>query len=227
MARARLLARPAARRTSTTKAEDARASRVALGWAAVSTSTQGVLARLRVQVRRLQFMVGLGLLSLVLGSMLSVALALRLGVRVQALPFNVLRVLVGVALENLWALTVLPLLCYGAARILELRPLPTALGSVLAGQSFLLVIEFTRDGFAGLLAGSWVVKALSLGALAGGVVLSRRAIERGRAAARGQEEAARAQAAARQDEYAEFLQVAERDGEKLAQREKEPKAPAA
>ncbi len=172
-------------------------------------------------------MVGLGLLALVLGSMLSVPLALRLGVRVQALPFNVLRVLVGVALEHLWVLALLPVLCYGAARVLELRPLPTALGSALAGQSFLLIIEFTRGGLAGLLAGSWGVKALSLGAFVGGVVLSRRAIERGRAAARGQEEAARAQAAARQDEYAEFLQVAEQGGEKLAQREKAPKAPAA
>jgi hypothetical protein len=180
-------------------------------------------------------MVGLGLLSLVLGSTLSVALTLRLSVRVQALPFSGLRLLLGVALESLWVLVVLPLLCYGAARILELRPLPTALGTVLAGQSFLLLLEFARDGLGGLLEGSWLAKGLTLGALAGGVVLSRRAIERGREAARGREEAARAQAASRQDEYAEFLREAERAGEKLAQREaeraaeskEEPKAPAA
>jgi hypothetical protein len=200
----------------------------------VSTSKQGVFPQLRVQVRRLQFMVGLGLLALVLGSTLTVALTLRLGIRVQALPFSGLRLLVGVALESLWVLAVLPLLCYGAARVLELRPLPTALGTVLAGQSFLLVLEFARNGLAGLLSGSWLVKALTLGALAGGVVLSRRAVERGREAARGQEDAARAQAAARQDEYSEFLREAERDGERMAQREAEraaapgePKAPAA
>jgi len=117
----------------------------------------------------------------------------------------------------------------------QFETLTEVLSSSLTGAERYLLTGFEFLDDRGLLPGtaeqavSRIEEDLSngAGALAGGVVLSRRAIERGRAAARGQEEAARAQAAARQDEYAEFLQVAERDGEKLAQREKEPKAPAA
>ncbi|HSP80044.1 MAG TPA: hypothetical protein VLQ93_16055, partial [Myxococcaceae bacterium] len=93
----------------------------------MSTST-GFLSPLRARVRRLQFTVGLGFLALVVGSMLSVALTLRLSVRVQALPFWFLRFVIAVVLENLWVLVLLPVLCYGAARAIALRPLSTALG---------------------------------------------------------------------------------------------------
>jgi hypothetical protein len=71
--------------------------------------------------------------------------------------------------------------------------------------------------------------------LAAGVVLSQRALLRGRGDAAKQVERAQQQAEARKDEYAEFLQEAERAAEKSAQREAakaeeprdEPKAPAA
>jgi hypothetical protein len=187
----------------------------------VSTSRKALLEPLRVRVRRFQLIVGLGFLALVLGSMLSVALTLRLSVRVQALPFDFLRLLIAVALENLWVLGVLPVLCYGAARILELRPLPTALGAALSGQAFLFALEFVRDGVDGLLGHGWLATLLELGAFAAGVVLSHRTVLRAREAVRLGQERALQQAAARKQEYAEFLRQAEQAGERAAQREAE------
>ena len=50
------------------------------------SSKTSVLQPLRVRVRRFQFIVGLGFLALMGGSVLSVALSVRLATRVQALP---------------------------------------------------------------------------------------------------------------------------------------------
>jgi hypothetical protein len=184
----------------------------------VSTS-KGSLHPLRVRVRRLQFTVGLGFLALVLGSVLSVALTLRLTGRIDALPVWGLRLIAALVLEKLWVLAVLPLLCYGAGRIIELRAWPTALGAAFSGQLFVLALEFVRDGVDGWWEHGWLISSLRWGLFAGGVVLSQRAVLRGRADAAKQAERAQRQAEARKDEYAEFLQEAERAGEKSAQRE--------
>jgi hypothetical protein len=196
----------------------------------VSTST-GLLHPLRLRVRRFQFIVGLGFLALVLGSVLSVALTLRLGVRVQALPFWFLRFLIAMVLENLWVLVLLPVLCHGAARIVELRPLSTALGATLTGQLFVLALDFVRGGVGLWLEDGGLALGMKLVAVAAGVGLSHQAIARGRAAADLRQQRARQQAASRQGEYEAFLREAERDGERLAGREtsasQEPKAPAA
>lgn len=180
---------------------------------------KALLEPLRVRVRRAQFIVGLGFLALVMGSVLSVALALRLMGRVDALPAGVLRFGLALVLEKLWVLAVLPVLCYGAARIIELRPWTTALGAAFTGQMFLLALEFVREGVDGWLERGWLVTAVEWGVTAVGVVLSQRAVVRGRADAGKQAEQAQQQAAARKDEYAEFLREAERAGEKSAQRE--------
>ncbi|WP_199242935.1 hypothetical protein [Vitiosangium sp. GDMCC 1.1324] len=185
----------------------------------MSTPKKSVLEPLRVQVRRAQFIVGLGFLALVLGSVVSSALGVRLLVRLEALPFEFLRFAIALVLENLWALAVLPLLCYGAARIIELRPWPTALGAAFTGQAFLLALDFVRDGVDGYLERGWLLVLLDWAAFAVSVVLSQRAVVQGRAAAGQQVAQAQQQAATRQDEYAEFLREAERAGEKSAQRE--------
>jgi heme exporter protein D len=187
----------------------------------VSTS-KALLEPLRVRVRRLQFTVGLGFLALVLGSMLSVALTLRLIGRVEALPFEFLRFAVALVLEKLWVLAVLPLLCYGAARVIELRSWPTALGAVFSGQFFIVALDFVRDGIDGWVERGWLLTSMEWGVLAVGVVLSHRAVIRGRSHARKQAEQARQRAAAREDEYAGFLREAERAGEKLARPAPEP-----
>ncbi|WP_395842645.1 hypothetical protein [Archangium violaceum] len=185
----------------------------------MSTPKKVVLEPLRVRVRRLQFTAGLGFLSLVLGSILSAALTVRLVGRIEALPLVALRFGVALVLQNLWLLVVLPLLCYGAARVIELRPWPTALGAAFTGQFFILALEFVQDGVDGWLERGWLFTALQWGAFAGGVVLSQRAVVWGRAAAGKQAQQAQQQADARKDEYAEFLREAERAGEKSAQRE--------
>lgn len=179
----------------------------------------GVLDPLRVRVRRFQFIVGLGFLSLVVGAMLSVSLVLRLHSRVNALPSDFLRIPVVVALEDLWVLAVLPAFCYGAARIVALRTWTTAVGAALSGGVFVLALNFVRDGADGLITGWSFMSALHLLAFVGGILLSARAIRAGRAAAERGSADAEAKAAARKSEYDEFLKAAEAGGERLEQRE--------
>jgi signal transduction histidine kinase len=196
----------------------------------VSTSA-GLLSPLRARIRRFLFNTGLGFLALVSGSLLGVALTLRLSVRVQALPFWFLRFVIAVVLENLWVLVLLPVLCYGAARVIELRPLSTALGAALFGELFVLSLDFVRDGAGPWLEDGGLSLGAELGALAVGVALSHRAVTRGRAEAHQRQSLAQAKAASRKDEYDAFLREAERAGERIARREpaesQEPGNPAA
>lgn len=183
------------------------------------SSKPSVLDPVRVRIRRFQFVVGLGFLAQVIGSVLSVALAYRLTQRVQDLPEGA-RLAIGVPLQNLWVLAVLPLLCYGAARIIELKPLSTAIGGVVSGQVFIVALNFAWGGLEGLWPGP-AAFALQLSALAAGVLLSYRAVLKGRATAAQGAAKAQAQADARKVEYQEFLREAERGAEKTAQREAE------
>ena len=178
------------------------------------TASKALLDPLRIRIRRFQFTVGLGFLALILGSVLSVALAQRLMGRVQALPFDGLRFAIGLGVQKLWVLAVLPALCYGAARVIELRPLSTALGAALSGQLFVLALEFIQDGVDGWVERGWWVTGLEWAVFAAGVVLSHRAVARGRAAAQKQQAQAQQRASVRKDEYAEFLREAERTSDK-------------
>ncbi|WP_223644537.1 hypothetical protein [Corallococcus sp. EGB] len=179
----------------------------------------GVLEPLRVRVRRFQFIVGLGFLSLVVGAMLSVSLVLRLHSRVNALPSDLLRIPVVVVLEDLWVLAVLPVFCYGAARIVALRTWTTAVGAALSGGMFVTALNFVRDGAEGLTSGWSFASVLRILAFVGGILLSARAIQAGRAAAERGSAEAEAKAASRKSEYDEFLKAAEAGGARLEQRE--------
>jgi hypothetical protein len=174
-----------------------------------------MLEPLRVRLRRFQFILGLGFVSLMAGSMVSVSLAYRLSTRIQDLPGELPRLLIGILLQNLWVLGALPLLAYGAARILELKPLSTALGAALSGEFFVLSLDFVRDGLEGLWSG-WGGTALHLLTFALGVFLSHRAVAGGRAASARAAAAAQARAEAQKAEYAEFLREAEKGGERSA-----------
>ncbi|WP_375772215.1 hypothetical protein NR798_15440 [Archangium gephyra] len=185
----------------------------------MSTQKKIVLEPLRVRIRRVQFTVGLGFLALVIGTMLTSAVWLRLMGRVEALPSWAIDYILAPVLRHLWVLAVLPVLCYGAARIIELRPWATALGAAATGLCFTLAIEFIGNGVDGWLASGGLALVVELGLVAGGVVLSQRSVVRGRADAGKQQTQAQQQASARQDEYAEFLRDAEVAGEKIAQRE--------
>ncbi|NRD55067.1 hypothetical protein [Corallococcus exiguus] len=183
------------------------------------SSKPSALEPLRVRVRRFQFIVGLGFLSLVVGAMLSVSLVLRLHARVNALPSDFLRIPVAVALENLWVLAVLPTLCYGAARIVALRTWTTAVGAALSGGVFVLALNFVRDGMESFTTGWTFASVLRGVAFVGGILLSARAIRAGRAAAEKGSAEAEAKAVARKSEYDEFLKAAEAGGARLEQRE--------
>ncbi|XXF80293.1 hypothetical protein P2318_11215 [Myxococcaceae bacterium GXIMD 01537] len=190
------------------------------------SAKKGSLESLRVRVRRFQFILGLGFFALMLGSVLSGSLVMRLSHRLQALPGNALRTLVGVVLEELWVLLALPLLCYAAARVVELNPLSTGLGAALSGQTFVVALQFVRDGEPWA-SGGWRVDLLRFVAFAVGIALSVRAVKQARAANQQREDSTRAQAAGRKEEYDAFLRDAERAGERTAQREAQAAAASA
>lgn len=183
------------------------------------SSKPSALEPLRVRVRRFQFIVGLGFLSLVVGAMLSVSLVLRLHSRLNALPSDLLRLPLVVVLEDLWVLAVLPVFCYGAARIVALRTWTTAVGAALSGGVFVIALNFVRDGADGLTSGWSFTSVLRILAFVGGILLSARAIQAGRAAAEKGSAEAEAKAASRKSEYDEFLKAAEAGGARLEQRE--------
>ncbi|MFY1832058.1 hypothetical protein ACN47A_39525 [Myxococcus fulvus] len=182
------------------------------------SSKTSALEPLRVRIRRFQFIVGLGFIALVAGSTLSVSLTLRLSQRVQSLSFGPLKILVAVVLENLWLLAVLPTLCYGAGRVMELRPWKTAAGAAVSGATFVLALGFVQGGVDALWLGG-LGSVLNVFAFAGGVVLSARALKLGRDAAAKQTEKTQAKSEARKSEYDEFLRAAEQGGARLEQRE--------
>ena len=183
------------------------------------SSKPSALEPLRVRVRRFQFIVGLGFLSLVLGAMLSVSLVLRLHARVNALPSDFVRIPVAVVLENLWVLGVLPVLSYLAARVIALRTWSSAVGAALSGGLFVVALNFVRDGMDGLTSDWGVASVLRIVAFVGGILLTARAIRAGRAAAERGSTAAQVKAEARKSEYDEFLKAAEAAGARLEQRE--------
>ncbi|MCP3099965.1 hypothetical protein LZ198_13905 [Myxococcus sp. K15C18031901] len=176
------------------------------------------LEPLRVRIRRFQFIVGLGFLALIGGSILSVSLTLRLSQRIQSLPFGALKTLMAVVLENLWVLVVLPVLCYGAARVMELKPWNTAAGSAVSGAGFVLALGFVQGGVDSLWFGGLgsVLNVLAFGV---GVVICARAVMMGRAAAEMQSQKAQNKSEDRRSEYDEFLRAAEQGGARLEQRE--------
>ncbi|HEX8825301.1 MAG TPA: hypothetical protein VF794_35635, partial [Archangium sp.] len=144
------------------------------------STSKAILDPLRVRLLRVLFTGGLGFIALVLGSVLSATLYMRFAVRIDALPFALLRLIAHVVRGNLWLLVVLPLLCYGASRIIELRAWSTALGAALTARFFLLTVEFVSAGVDGWVERGWVVALVEWSVFAAGVVLCHRAVLRGR-----------------------------------------------
>jgi len=162
---------------------------------------------------------GLGFIALVIGSVFTGSFTLRVYERAQDLPY-ILYVLLAVVLANLWLLGVLPLLAYGAARVLELRPMSTAVGAAFTGQFFVMAVQTASGGTEALWNG-WLPLAMQVAVFFGGVLLTYRSVLQGRAAAAKGAAQVQAKAEARKSEYDEFLREAERSAEKTAQREAE------
>lgn len=169
----------------------------------------GRIEGVRAAVRRFQLVVGIGFVSCAAGLLLSLAVGTRLRNVVPNLhPLAVAQV-AAMAIRQLWEYAVLPLACYGAARILPLSPWKTAVGAVATGELFLVALDF----FTGM-TGAWfhepLLGALRLVSMGGGVGLSGLAILRARASAGRAEEVALAAAERRKSEYDAFVQEAER-----------------
>src|SRR5690606_6053826 len=113
----------------------------------------------------------------ILGSVLSVGLAMRLGPRLQGLPLPVLQVL-DLLIRNLWCLVVLPLFVLAAARVTDLRAWSTAGGSLLTGSFFLLMLGYLQRGGGELWRGAWDFISWAL-VMGGSALLIRRAVLKG------------------------------------------------
>jgi hypothetical protein len=177
---------------------------------------------LRERLRRLQLVVGMGFLAFVVGAVLSSALVIRLQPRLEALGSPWVAFGLTLLIKRLWVVAVLPVCCYGAARILELRPWATALGAALTGEAFLLALRLVSTGLDGF-ADPGLDEGFQLATLVGGVALSRWAVVKGRAAAAKANAAAASAAAAKKAQYDEFAAEAER---LATRRDEKPIAPA-
>lgn len=152
-------------------------------------------------------MVGLGFMAFAAGGVLAGSLVATLGESLDSAPMWVAMPL-GLLLSQVWVLVVLPLLLYGAARFLTIRPWPSALTAAATGQVFSLLFVGATRGFEALTEAP-VFFTLQLLVTALGAVLAGVAATRGRARAAEREARAARAAEAKKAEYAEYLKAAE------------------
>lgn len=166
------------------------------------------------RLRRIMLVGGLGVLAVVIGSIITGPLGMKLAPRLEGLPL-LLGSAIGVGVWRFWLIGVLPVLGYGVGRTLRLKPLGLAFGAALSGDLFFALIEIASSGLAVLSANPGMLAA-RLGTLALGILLTLRATRAGIAAAdKAQAEAAKV-SATRRDEYAELLAESQRLAEKHA-----------
>jgi hypothetical protein len=180
-----------------------------------------LLQTANVRVTRLVFVVGVGFIAQITGALLTVALSGRLRPLLERAPFG-WAFPVHVLLQSLWVLGVLPLLCYGAARVMELRPWRTAVGAALTGELFLLALSFLSTH----LEGPWFVGLARGIAWASGVALTAWAVRRGTAAAAAAAQRAQDAAHAKKQEYDAFVRESERVADRVSAAKADPAAPA-
>jgi hypothetical protein len=163
----------------------------------------------RALIRRFQLVVGLGFLACAGGLMLSLAIGNRLHDVIPTLRPIALAQVTAMAIRQLWEYAVLPLVCYGAARIIPLAPWSTAAGAMATGELFLLALDYFT-GMSGMWFHAPLLLALHALSIGGGLWLSATAIRRaGEGAARAQTLALEA-AVKKRHEYDEFTREAER-----------------
>ncbi|MFN0064071.1 MAG: hypothetical protein ACKVPX_16305 [Myxococcaceae bacterium] len=133
---------------------------------------------LRAAIARFQLTVGLGFLSVVLGSLLAAKL-LPWAQRVSS-HRPMAEILLYGGLSRIWVWGVLPLLALAVARWIPVHPWMTALGAALTGEAFLVALDFGISGLEPWAArpGFLVVRLLTLvigiGITARGVAWRRR-----------------------------------------------------
>ena len=177
---------------------------------AVTAKRRSVLEPVRAGVRRFQLIMGLGLLSVIVSSVIVVPLSLRLRELGSAeLPVWLAWTL-ATLVSQLWAWAILPGLLYAVARIIDLRPWSAAVGSVATAMGFVLLLKIFTSGLDGL-GDEHPARLVTLAlTAAAGVLLGRLAVLSGRRAAKQKEEEAARAAEARKGEYEQFAKEAER-----------------
>jgi hypothetical protein len=178
------------------------------------------LDKFRDRTRRLMFMVCLGFGAWVAGNIVTVQLINRLTPRLAG-SGAIVQLIASILVRQLWAIAVLPLFCYGAARIIELHPWATAVAGVVTGETFNVAIKII-SGF-GM---PWPVLVEQAVGIVVGVLAAGAAVKWGRAAALRGEEAARKAAEARKSEYDEFMRAAERTADRATANIASPAPPA-
>lgn len=175
---------------------------------------------MRASVRRIQLTVGLGFIAMIVGSIVAAPLHIRMGPRLAAMGSEVMSFVVFAAVARLWILAALPLLCYAVARVIDVRPVPTAVGAALTGEFIGLAIDALSGGIGALL-DQPLFLAMRLVTAVIGVALSVFAIKSARAHLKAAQETAQKAAVDRKGEYDEFLKEAQR----LADLKDKPVAP--
>lgn len=165
-------------------------------------SSPSRIERFRTAVRRFQLNTGLGVLALVLGDWMAVPLIERLAPRIAAAPAVVSQLLLGGLAWGTWCLGALPLLAFGATRLLGLAPWQT--GVTGAGSGFLihLVLQYLNAGVEGL-SGAAVVGQLLFAVL--GAWATAAAVNAGNREREAADAKARAEAQARAPDVAKTL----------------------
>lgn len=152
---------------------------------------------------------GLGFIAVFLGSALTVPLLMRLAPRLSTMDSRWLVLLVDYSVRRLWILGVLPVLCYGLARIIPIRPLSTAIGAALTGELIILALD-VLSGSLGTIADDPGHFAARIVTAVLGVALTAYAIKSSRAAAEAAEASAKKAALEKKGEYDDFSKEAER-----------------
>ncbi len=174
----------------------------------MTAKRRNVLEPVRAGIRRFQLIVGLGLLSVILGAVLAPLILLKLAGMVST-P-NVFWVVTFTAVGQLWVWAVLPGLLYAVGRIIDLRPWTAAVGSVVTGVLFVAILAVITSGWAGLYSDHPARLVTQLLTSVAGVFLGRTAVVSARAAAKLKEEETARAALARKGEYEQFAKEAER-----------------
>ncbi|MBX7117158.1 MAG: hypothetical protein K1X64_22770 [Myxococcaceae bacterium] len=165
--------------------------------------------------RRLLLQVGLGFLAMVVGTVISGTLVSAVWQTMHGSANTWPLVLAQLLGARMWVWLVLPALAYAAARVVPLKPWPTAGVAVATGELFSLSLRLIVYGFEGLY--QWE-SLLWLVTSALGLWLTSRAIEKSRQAVAVSGARAAAKAEAAQVEYEHFKKEAAR----LAEKREEP-----
>lgn len=181
-----------------------------------------VLDPLRVRIRRLQLVVGAGLLSVIIGALFSPVISLRLSEWVSSR--GVFALVLFTAIGQVWVYAILPVVLYGFARIIELTPWRSAIGAAVTGLLFVLALGFVTAGVESITKEHPARLVTIVLTVALGVLISRSAILAARAAAARAQDEAKKTADARKDEYAEFIREAERVASRHDEEAKPPES---